>query len=335
VGGSNWGGVAVDETRGIIVGAANEFPYAVTLIPRRQMSSVPRGSGELAPQRGTPYGMLRAPLLSPRGVPCVVPPFGRLTAVDAATGETRWQMPLGWMPQLVEATPDAKGWGSITLGGPITTASGLVFVAATVDAHLRALDIETGRELWSAALPTAAFATPMTYEANGRQFVVIAAGGHDRTLTFARTGDWLVAFALPAGAAQSPMPAESAADGFDGTWVGDLRVGDQRFPATLTLSVAGDSVRGPLSASGSGGISFGGEVTGVVHSGRLSWRVAFREASTGCSGTIIGEAELANEGAMLSSRLNAESNCGEGGANAGAFGLRRRAAASPGLPPMR
>ena len=333
VGGSNWGGVAVDATRGIIVGAANEFPYAVTLIPRSEMTSVPRGSGELSPQRGTPYGMLRQPLLSPRGVPCVAPPFGRFTAVDAASGETRWQIPLGWMPSLVEATPDAKGWGSITLGGPITTASGLVFVAATVDAHLRALDIETGRELWAAPLPTAAFATPMTYEADGRQFVVIAAGGHDRTLMFARTGDWLVAFALPAQVAP-PAAAASAVAGFDGVWEGDLRVGDQRFPATLTLSVTADSVRGPLSGSG-GGLSFGGEVTGVVRDGRLRWRLAFRETNTGCSGTIAGEAELANAGAMLSSRLNAESNCGEGGTQTGAFGLRRRVAAAPGSPPVR
>lgn len=333
VGGSNWGGVAVDETRGIIVGAANEFPYEVRLVPRDAMATLERGGAEISPQRGTPYGMSRAPFLSPNGVPCVKPPLGRFTAVDAATGETRWQIPLGWMPRLVGATPEAKGWGSITLGGPITTAAGLVFVAATVDAHLRALDVETGRELWAAPLPTAAFSTPMTYEADGRQFVVVAAGGHDKTLAFAPTGDWLVAFALPTG--PPPQRADTlSASGFGGEWSGDLRVGDQRFPLTLALRASSDSVRGPLRGAG-GGFAFGGEVTGAVRDGVLQWRVAFRETSTGCSGTIEGTAVLANEGAMLSSRLSVDSNCGEGGVSAGAFGLRRPAAPSTSVPPSR
>jgi outer membrane protein assembly factor BamB len=297
------------------------------------MAALKRGGADIDPQRGTPYGMSRAPFLSPSGVPCVKPPFGRFTAVDAATGETRWQIPLGWMPRLAAATPEAKGWGSITLGGPITTAAGLVFVAATVDAHLRALDVETGRELWAAPLPTAAFSTPMTYEAGGRQFVVVAAGGHDKALSFAPTGDWLVAFALPADPAPQRADTISSA-GFGGEWTGDLRVGDQRFPATLSLRVSGDSVRGPLHGA-AGGLSFGGEVMGAVRDGQLRWRVAFRETSTGCSGTIEGSGVLANEGAMLSSRLSADSNCGEGGVSAGAFGLRRPGAPSTGVPPTR
>ncbi len=322
VGGSNWGGVAVDETRGIIVGATNEMPFVITLVPRDQLRGYPRNGGELAPQRGTPYGMLRQTFILPNGVPCVKPPFGRFTAIDAATGETRWQIPLGWMPQIAEVTPEAKKWGSLTLGGPITTASGVVFIAATVDAHLRALDIETGRELWAAPLPTGAFATPMTYEAGGRQFVVIAAGGHDKLLAFGKTGDWLVAFALPAD--DAPAPAEANAAAFAGEWAGDLRAGDMRYPATLTLATRGDSVHGPLRAA-SGTFTFGGEVTGVIRNGRLSWRLAFRETSTGCSGTMEGDAELANEHAMLSARFTVTSNCGDGGTDTGAFGFRRSA----------
>lgn len=328
LGGSNWGGVAVDETRGIIVGAANELPFAITLIPRDSMDRVTRGSGELSPQRGTPYGMLRSVMLSPSGVPCITPPFGTLTAVDAASGETRWQVPLGWLPQLVEALPDAKEWGSVNLGGPITTASGLVFIAATLDAHLRALDVETGKELWAAPLPTAGLSTPMTYEADGRQFVVVAAGGHDRLLSLTDTGDWLVAFALPEnGAAPTPRPLPTAVS-FAGDWAGDLRLGDSRYPATLTLMPAAgpDSIAGTLVGRGDG-FEFAGELRGVVVQGVLTWHVPFSERNTGCSGTLDGTVELANEGAMLSSRLSVTSNCGDGGTHAGAFGLRRQGGA--------
>ncbi len=326
VGGSNWGGVAIDQARGVIVGATNEMPFVITLVPRDKLKDYPKEGGELAPQRGTPYGMLRQSFVSTSGVPCVKPPFGRFTAIDATSGEFRWQMPLGWMPDLVAVAPEAKAWGSITLGGPMTTASGLVFIAATVDAHLRALDIDSGRELWAAPLPTGAFATPMTYAAGGRQFVVIAAGGHDKLLSFGKTGDWLVAFALPdagARALREPDAGVSATtQGFAGAWSGDLRIADLRFPATLTLAARGDSVRGALNASADA-FTFGGEVTGVVRENRLVWRVAFRETSTGCSGTMEGEAEIANEGAMLSSRFSATSNCGSGGTDAGAFGMRR------------
>lgn len=326
VGGSNWGGVAVDPARGIIVGASNDLPAEITLVPRERVAAVVRGRRELALQRGTPYAMLRELMFGADGVPCVRPPFGHLTAVDAASGETRWQIPLGWIPALAARVPEARQWGSLTLGGPITTASGLVFVAATFDAHLRAFDIESGRELWAAALPTAALATPMTYAVNGRQFVVVAAGGHDRATDLARTGDWLVAFALPDG--NAPAPAIAPIARFAGTWTGDLRIGGSRFPSTLELRTAGDSLRGMLRGTGDG-LTFGGEFHGLVRDGRATWRVAFRETVTGCNGTLAGDAELANEGAMLSGRLTVTSNCGEGGTDAGAFGLRRPAAGPP------
>ena len=338
VGGSNWGGVAVDQTRGIIVGAANEMPFVVTLVPRDRMDAQDRRFRELAPQRGTPYGMLRETFVSPAGIPCVKPPFGRFSAVDASTGETLWQIPLGWMPSLADAVPEAKSWGSITLGGPITTASGLAFIAATVDAHLRAIDVTNGQELWAAPLPTGAFATPMTYEADGRQFVVIAAGGHDKLLAYGKTGDWLVAFALPDTLSappsrqaqdtsrQRPSGAILASDAFGGTWAGDLRVGDRRYPARLSLTIVNDSASGTLEAAADG-FSFGGDVRGAISNGKLTWHLPFREKSTGCSGTIDGVAELANAGDMLSSRLSATSNCGGGGTDTGAFGFRRPASA--------
>ena len=150
----------------------------------------------MTPQEGTPYGMIRDWLLTPGRVPCNPPPWGALTAVDLSTGKLRWEVPLGAMPQLAHLPESAK-WGSPNLGGPMVTAGGLVFIAAAWDSALRAFDIETGKELWKGPLPAAGHATPMTYQMrqNGKQYVVIAAGGHGRMQT--KLGDYVVAFALP------------------------------------------------------------------------------------------------------------------------------------------
>lgn len=151
------------------------------------------------PAPASPGQCLAAPrslaLRGPSGLPCSPPPFGALVAVDLSTGTRRWEVPLGTLQALVGdqgvAPPE---WGSINLGGPIVTASGLVFMAGTLDRSIRAFDIETGRELWRGALPSSARATPMTWRsADGRQFVAVAVGGGG---PFGR-GDWIVAFALP------------------------------------------------------------------------------------------------------------------------------------------
>jgi len=117
--------------------------------------------------------------------------------VDLKTGAVRWEVPLGTIPPLTAQAPDAAKWGSVTLGGPIVTAGGLVFIAAALDDSLRAFDLQDGKELWSAALPAGGQATPMTYQLTpgGKQYVVIAAGGHGALGT--TFGDYVVAFALP------------------------------------------------------------------------------------------------------------------------------------------
>jgi quinoprotein glucose dehydrogenase len=134
--------------------------------------------------------------LDPDGYPAVVPPWGTLTAIDLATGEQAWQGPLGEYPEL--AAQGLRNTGSENYGGPIVTAGGLVFIGATsYDKKFRAFDKSTGRLLWEAALPFSGIGTPATYEAAGRQFVVVPAGGGKDE---AASGGVYVAFALPARA---------------------------------------------------------------------------------------------------------------------------------------
>jgi quinoprotein glucose dehydrogenase len=187
-GGMNWGGGAVDPARGLYIVNAMRLVHRIQLIPRANIAAarVAKPTIEIGAALGTPYAALREVVLSPLGVPCNPPPWGTLAAVDLAAGTIKWQVPLGSLAfGLFRGLPG--------VGGPIVTAGGLVFIGAAGD-MLRAFDLDSGDELWHGQLPAGGQATPMTYVAHGRQFVVIAAGGDARATT--PLGDAVVAFAL-------------------------------------------------------------------------------------------------------------------------------------------
>ena len=202
LGGMNWSSGAFDPVHQMFVTNVNNLPMEVHLIPRERYAAVEKAAqqgqyrAEVSPQHGTPYGMSRQVLASPNGAPCIAPPWGSLVAVDLSNGSIRWSVPLGTTADLF---PNAATVirGTPNLGGPIITAGGLVFIASAMDNYLRAFDIETGAELWKGRLPAGGQAMPMTYQLqrDGKQFVVIAAGGHGKLGT--TLGDSLVAFALP------------------------------------------------------------------------------------------------------------------------------------------
>jgi quinoprotein glucose dehydrogenase len=194
-GGINWSGYAFDRTRDLLIVSAANRPFKVRLIPRADYEAQARGGvqhGEFAPQAGTPYGLERTDFIVGDRL-CAPTPWGTLVAIDLKTGTLRWTTTLGSLRDL--GYPDAPT-GAPALGGPIVTAGGLVFSAGTFDRRLHGFDAETGKEVWTAELPASAHAMPMTYEAGGRQYLVIAAGGSAK-ITEERQDDALIAFALP------------------------------------------------------------------------------------------------------------------------------------------
>ncbi len=196
-GGANWGGVAIDAERGIAVAFVNEVPTVVRLVPRDEFDPNNRVEPDMGWSRmsGTPYIMQRNPFLSFIGLPCTQPPWGRLVAVDLLGRKIAWEQPLGTIADLAPGFVPNFEWGVPGLGGPLMTASGIVFIGAVAESRFRAFDVDNGQLLWDSALPSPGMASPMTYTLGGRQYVVIAAGGHGQLTD--EPGDFVVAFALP------------------------------------------------------------------------------------------------------------------------------------------
>lgn len=198
-GGVNWGGAAFVPERNWMIVNTNRMMKVVRLIPRKESAQhlAAWDDFDFDPPHelsGTPFLYQEGMLLSPLGAPCNKPPWGALSAVDLVQGEIVWEVPLG---SIRDYLPIPIPWrlGTPNIGGPVVTGSGLVFIGATIDRYFRAFAVADGEELWKARLPASATTTPMTYAIDGRQFVVIVAGGSSE-LPGPRS-DSVVAFSLP------------------------------------------------------------------------------------------------------------------------------------------
>ncbi len=196
IGGVEWGGGAVDPGSQIFVVNNSSAVQIYKLIPRADYENAARVGAETGgffPMTGAPYGVQLTTFVNPLGMPCWKPPYGSISAYDLKTGERLWNRPFGQVQHLGFYMP--QSWGSITIGGPVITASGLIFIGASMDARVRALDLRTGEELWRALVSAPAVSLPAIYEHNGKQYVVFAAGGN--SILTPLVSDEVVAFALP------------------------------------------------------------------------------------------------------------------------------------------
>jgi quinoprotein glucose dehydrogenase len=201
---TNWGGAAFNPATQNLIVPVNTAPTFLRVVPvadlsEEDLNSPMAGKPFGPPGRivGTDYAVQFGPLLSKFMSPCVAPPWGELMSVNIVSGAVNWRRNLGLLDGLMPF-PLPLDWGTPMSGGPIVTASGLVFIGATADERFRALDAETGEELWVTRTPTSSMAIPMTYEIDGRQYVVIASGGHMWLYgTGDKVKDYLLAYALP------------------------------------------------------------------------------------------------------------------------------------------
>jgi len=197
LGGGNWGGAAYDPGSNLLVIKAENLATVIKVVAKQDPAAedkLPPRDYLTRPLQGTPYRVEGELFSSPLGVPCTPPPWGTLAAIDMDTGKLRWKIPLGQVRRAGINAPESLGWGSPNVGGPILTASGLTFIAATMDSKIRAFETRTGRELWQSELPAPGMAVPMTYAVQGRQYLVIAAGGNAMVET--RISDAVVAYTL-------------------------------------------------------------------------------------------------------------------------------------------
>jgi len=202
-GGMNWGGGALDARSGTLI--VNDIRMAqwgqfISREEAKRINLKPSSEGEYSEQLGTPWGVERSMFVSPLGIPCFKPPFGSMTAIDLQSGKTRWQVPLG----SIEDSP-IFGYkahlhiplGMPTMGGPLVTQGGLTFFHGSMDFYVRALDNDSGKELWRSRLPVGGQGAPMTYMgADGKQYIVVVAGGATRTGSNEDRGDYVIAYSL-------------------------------------------------------------------------------------------------------------------------------------------
>ncbi len=197
----NWGSVAVDPERQVMFGMPTYLAFTSRLVPRAEVP--PKGQDEKGSEQGlnrndgAPYGVFMGPFLGPLQIPCQAPPWGYVAAADLRTGKIAYKHRNGTVYDMTPLPLPFKV-GVPGIGGPIITKGGVAFLGAAVDNYLRAYDLNNGKELWKARLPAGGQATPMTYTTDdGRQFVVMVAGGHGSVGT--KPGDYVIAYALTSG----------------------------------------------------------------------------------------------------------------------------------------
>ncbi len=194
----NWGGVAVDPARQVMFGMPVQLAFTVKLVPRENAyERVVTGEGDpvFNENFGAPYATEMAAFRSFLGLPCQQPPWGYVAGVDLTSGETVYRHVNGTVRDL-SPLPLPFEMGVPGIGGPIVTGGGVAFLSGTLDYYVRGYDLATGEEIWRERLPAGGQATPSTYLGrDGRQYLVVVAGGHGSTGTEA--GDAIIAYALP------------------------------------------------------------------------------------------------------------------------------------------
>jgi quinoprotein glucose dehydrogenase len=195
----DWGGIAVDPLRQTLIGTPVHMAFSYQMKPRPapQTNVVTQGEKEHFNENyGARYAVKSGPFLSPLGLPCQGPPWGAIASADLRTGKLVWMHRNGTtrdrMPPFL---PIPFPMGMPGFGSPLVTAGGVVFYSGALDDYLRGYDETSGHELWRARLPGGGQATPMTYRANGKQYVVVSAGGHGAAGT--DLSDAFVAYTLP------------------------------------------------------------------------------------------------------------------------------------------
>lgn len=193
--GVEWGGGAVDPRTGTYVVNSSKVAQIYQLLDRKDFEAATGGhhKKDYYPQAGAPYGLHLTNFVNWLGMPCWKPPYGIISSYDLKTGRLVWREPFGVVQKWGFYMP--RSWGSVTIGGPVITQTGVVFIGASMDSRVRALDLRTGKVLWRAQVDAPAVAIPATYTYKGRQYVLFTAGGN--SILTPRVGDQLIAFALP------------------------------------------------------------------------------------------------------------------------------------------
>ena len=199
-GGVEWGGGALDPSTNTYVVNSSSVAQIYRLLSRDDYNKVnanqnmeqKNANGYFA-MEGAPYGFELQTFLNPLGMPCWNGPYGTLSSYDLNTGKLNWKEPFGVVQKWGFYMPES--WGSVTIGSPVITKSGVIFIGASMDSRVRAIDLKTGKVLWSSLVDAPAVAEPAIYTYKGKEYVVIAAGGN--SILEPKVGDQLIAFALP------------------------------------------------------------------------------------------------------------------------------------------